>query len=90
MVQYEQRGEAMMSHMLGSTYSIQDLLAYALAAIGIAATGLSKATKGARLPLMVLFCLSVVAERALMHSFPHLLEIDSTGQVDMLLRAALC
>lgn len=80
-VQYEQRGAAMLTHMLGNSYSIQDLLAYALAAIGIAAMGLSKATKAARLPLMLLFCLSLVAERAMMHSFHHLLEVDHTGQV---------
>ena len=71
----------MLMHMLGSTYSVQDLLGYALAAVGIAAMGLSKATKGARLPLMVLFALSVIAERAMMHSMHHLLEIDHTGQV---------
>ncbi len=80
-VQYEERGAAMLTHMLGSTYSVQDLLGYALAAVGIAAMGLSKATKGARLPLMMLFALSVVAERAMMHSMHHLLEIDHTGQV---------
>ncbi len=80
-VQYEERGAAMLTHMLGSTYSIQDLLGYALAAVGIAAMGLGKATKEARLPLMVLSALSVVAERAMMHSMHHLLEIDHTGQV---------
>ncbi len=80
-VQYEQRGAAMLTHMLGSSYSIQDLLSYALAAVGVAAMGLSKATKAARLPLMVLFALSVLAERAMMHSFHHLLDIDPTGQV---------
>ena len=80
-VQYEERGAVMLTHMLGSTYSVQDLLGYALAAVGIAAMGLSKATKGARLPLMVLFALSVIAERAMMHSMHHLLEIDHTGQV---------
>ena len=81
LIQYEQRGAAMLTHMLGSTYGVQDLLAYALAAVGIAAMGLSKATKGARLPLIVLFALSVVVERAMMHSLHHLLEIDHTGQV---------
>lgn len=80
-VQYEERGAAMLTHMLGSTYSVQDLLGYALAAVGIAAMGLSKATKGVRLPLMALFALSVVAERAMMHGLHHLLEIDHTGQV---------
>ncbi|KAA6417348.1 MAG: hypothetical protein FRX49_12677 [Trebouxia sp. A1-2] len=82
-VQYEERGAAMLTHMLGSTYSVQDLLGYAMAAVGIAAMGLSKATKGARLPLMMLFALSVVAERAMMHSMHHLLEIDHTGQVGL-------
>ncbi len=80
-VQYEERGAAMLTHMLGSTCSVQDLLGYVLAAVGIAAMGLSKATKGARLPLMVLFALSVIAERAMMHSMHRLLEIDHTGQV---------
>ncbi|KAL0029116.1 hypothetical protein WJX77_008042 [Trebouxia sp. C0004] len=82
-VQYEERGAAMLTHMLGSTCSVQDLLGYALAAVGIAAMGLSKATKGARLPLILLFALSVVAERAMMHSMHHLLEIDHTGQVGL-------
>ena len=80
-VQYQERGAAMLTHMLGSTYSVQDLLGYALAAVGIAAMGLSKATKGARLPLMALFALLVVVERAMMHSMHHMLEIDHTGQV---------
>ena len=80
-VQYQERGAAMLPHMLGSTYSVQDLLGYALAAVGIAAMGLSKATKGARLPLMALFALLVVVERAMMHSMHHMLEIDHTGQV---------
>ena len=80
-VQYEQRGAAMLTHMLGTTYSVQDLLAYALAALGIAATGLSKSLRAARLPLIGLFALSVVAERAVMHSLHHMLEIDPTGEV---------
>ena len=84
-VRYEQRGAAMLTHMLGSTYSMQDLLAYALAALGIAATGLSRGLKAARLPLIVLFALSVVAERAVLHSLHHLLEIDPAGQVICLL-----
>ncbi|KAL0040098.1 hypothetical protein WJX79_006324 [Trebouxia sp. C0005] len=36
-----------------------------------------------QLPLMMLFALSVVAERAMMHSMHHLLEIDHTGQVGL-------
>lgn len=75
-VQYEQRGVAMLTHMLCSTYSVQDLLAYALVSSGIAANGLSRSLKAARLPLIVLFALSVLAERAVMHSFHHLLEVD--------------
>ncbi|KAL3152810.1 hypothetical protein ABBQ38_012392 [Trebouxia sp. C0009 RCD-2024] len=80
-VQYEQRGAAMLTHMLGSTYGVQDLMAYALAALGIAATCLSKGLRAARLPLVGLFALAVVGERAVMHSFHHLLEVDPTGQV---------
>lgn len=80
-VQYEQRGAAMLTHMLGNTYSVQDLLAYALAALGIAATGLSKSLRAARLPLIGLFALSVVAERAVMHSLHHMLKLDPTGEV---------
>lgn len=80
-VQYEQRGAAMLTHMLGSTYSVQDLMAYALAALGIAATGLSKSLRAARLPLIGLFALSLIAERAAMHSFHHMLDIDPTGEV---------
>lgn len=83
-VQYEQRGAAMLTHMLGNTYSVQDLLAYAVAAVGIAATGLSKTLRAARLPLIGLFALSVIAERAVMHSFHHMLELDSTGEVGLL------
>lgn len=75
----------MLTHMLGSTYSVQDLLTSALAALGIAATGLSRGLKAARLPLIVLFALSVMAERAMLHSFHHLLEIDPVGQVGCLL-----
>ena len=71
----------MLTHMLGSSYSVQDLLTYTLAAVGIAATGLSKSLRAARLPLIGLFALSVVAERAVMHSFHHMLEIDPTGDV---------
>lgn len=80
-VQYEQRGAAMLTHLLGNTYSVQDLLAYALAAVGIAATGLSKSLRAASLPLIALFAFSVVAERAVMHSFNHMLELDPTGEV---------
>lgn len=80
-VQYEQQGAAMLTHMLGSTYTVQDLMAYALAALGIAATGLSKGLRAARLTLIGLLALSVVGERAVVHSFHHLLEVDPTGQV---------
>ena len=81
-VAYEQRGAAMLTHMLGSSYSVHDLMAYALAALGIAATGFSKSLKAARFPLIGLFALSVVAERALMHSFHHMLQVDPTGEVN--------
>ena len=83
-VQYEQRGAAMLTHMLGSSYGVQDVMAYALAALGVAATGLSGSLKPARLPLILLFALSVVAERALMHSLHHLLDVDASGQVCLL------
>ena len=89
-VEYEKRGAAMLTHMLGSTYSLQDLYVYALAAVGIAATGLSKSLRAARLPLVGLFALSVVAERAFMHSFHHMLELDPTGEVGHLAWSLCC
>ena len=63
-IQYEQHGNAMLTHMLGNSYSAQDLLAYALAALAIASLGLNNSTKGARLPLMVLFAIAVLKGRS--------------------------
>ena len=62
-VQYEQRGAAMLTHTVGSTYSVQDLLACGLAALGIAATGLNRDLKAARLPLLVHFVETIFYSR---------------------------
>ena len=71
----------MLTHMLGNSYSMQDLLAYTLAAAAIIATGCSKATKAAQLPLVLLVVVSLIAERMLLQSFPHYLDVDPAGHV---------
>ena len=71
----------MLTRMLGTSYGAQDLLTYLLAAVAILGCGLSKATKGAQLPLLLLAVTSLVAERMLMHSFADHLDVDPTGQV---------
>ena len=71
----------MLTHMLGNSYSMQDFLAYTLAAAAIIATGFSKATKAAQLPLLLLAVVSLIAERMLVQSFPHYLDVDPAGQV---------
>ena len=73
----------MLTHMLGNSYGIQDLLAYLLAVVAILGCGLSKATKAAQMPLVLLSVVSLVAERMLMHSFHQFLDIDPTGQVGL-------
>ena len=79
----------MLTHMLGNSYSMQDLLAYILAAVAIIATGFSKATKAAQLPLVLLAVLSLVLERMVVQSFHHRLDVDHTGQVCMYERTRL-
>lgn len=53
----------MLTHTVGSTYSVQDLLACGLAALGIAATGLNRDLKAARLPLLVHFVETIFYSR---------------------------
>lgn len=71
----------MLTQVLGNSYSMQDLLTYLLAATAIMASGFSQATRAAQLPLAALTVMSLVAERALMQSFAHYLDVDPTGQV---------
>ena len=80
-VQYEQQGAAILTRMLGTSYGVQDFLAYLLAAVAILGCGLSKATKGAQLPLLLLAVASLVAERMLMHNFSDHLDVTPAGQV---------
>ena len=71
----------MLTHMLGNSYGLQDLLAYLLAVGAVLGCGLSKATKAAQTPLVLLAVVSLVAERMLMRSCNQHLDVDPTGQV---------
>ena len=79
--EYQRRSDAALIKLLGRSYTLEDAVFYGAGVLAAIAAGASKATAGARLPVLGLMGVSLVAERALVDRLHLWLEMDTTGEV---------
>lgn len=79
--EYQRRSDAALIKLLGRAYTLEDALFYGAGVLAAMAAGTSKATAGARLPVLGIFAGSLVAERVLVDKLHLWLEVDSAGDV---------
>eukprot|EP00887_Chlorella_sp_A99_P005575 scaffold1.g5575.t1 len=78
---YQQRSDAVLLRLLGKSYSLEDVAFYGAGALAAAAAGASRATAGARGPIVALLGVSLLGERLLLDRLHLWLEVDDSGAV---------
>lgn len=63
---YQQRSDAILTHLLGRSYRLPDILFYGAGAGAALAAGAAPLTRAARLPLLSVFGVALAAERLLL------------------------
>jgi hypothetical protein len=80
-VGYQQRSDALLVRVLGSSYSMVDVGFYGGGALAALAAGLTRATAGARAPILVLWGGTLLMERLALERLHDLLDVDERGEV---------
>ena len=80
---YAQRSDAVLIHLLGRSYSLDDVIFYTAGALGVLVTGTVPALRAARVPLAGLFAANLALERACLGRLSSLLPIDDLGQAGL-------
>ena len=79
--EYQRRSDAALIKLLGRSYTLEDAAFYGAGVVAAVAAGASKVTSGARLPVIALLSVNVIAERMLLDKFHLWLDVDSRGEV---------
>ena len=84
LLHFEERGQRMLTHMLGSSFTLQDLLWHAAAATAVLAVAFCPQSRSVRLPLMLLLAADILLERLVAEHLGHRMQMDPSGQVSVL------
>jgi hypothetical protein len=79
--EYQRRSDAALIKLLGRSYTLEDAAFYAAGGLAALAAGASRATQGARLPVLALLGCCLVGERALLERMHPWLDVDAAGDV---------
>ncbi len=84
LLHFEEQGQRMLTHMLGSSFTLQDLLWHAAAAAAVLAVASAPQSHSARLPLVLLLVADILLERLVAEHLGHRMQMDPAGQVSVL------
>lgn len=79
--EYQRRSDAALIKLLGRSYTLEDTVFYGAGVVAAMAAGASKATEGARLPVLGLLGVNILAERMLLDKLHVWLDVDSAGEI---------
>jgi len=89
---YQQRSDAILTHLLGRSYGLPDILFYVAGGVVSLGAGAAPLTRSARLPLLSIFGSALAAERLLLERLQPLgmLSPGPDGQVNLVAIHHLC
>ena len=79
--EYQRRSDAALIKLLGRSYTLEDAVFYGAGVVAAMAAGASKATEGARLPVLGLLGVNILAERMLLEKLHLWLDVDPAGEI---------
>jgi hypothetical protein len=81
--EYQRRSDAALVQLLGRSYSFDDAVFYAASLLIAASTGAFQRTQSARMPLIALLALALLAERAIVDRFHTWLHVSPSGDIKL-------